>query len=1012
MTSPTATLLAAVCACSMTVMSSTPQDPATLHASETIVRPLAHGQTHRYQLALDAGDYAHAIVEQRGIDLVVQVLDPQGTVIGVFQDEIRKDGDEQVEIVAGTTGTYTISVAPAEGIIAPGAYAIHLESRRVATEADRTLQEAHTLRAAGTRLFEQENMFAARPLLERALQLTEGVRGPDDLQVARLTYLLARVYTQVPETAKADTFFQRTLAIMDARLGADHPATAIVRARLARQYWNLGQRPQAAALNRQALAVIEKTLGTEHVAYVNALLLELNLAIDASQLNEALAIGLRQQSILEKIDDADSLVDMYVLTNIGGLYCRKQDYVRAKDVLYRALALGEKLLGPDSWALTAPIGFLGIVSSMERDYVASAAYFRRVLSIEEHIAGPDNPNLDTPLLNLGNAYHSMGDYPRALAHNLRALDVEGQAYGPLYRRTLFAVANVAKIYTALGDIPHAIGFQRRLDAMIEATLRLNLTTGSEREKLLFMTGFGERTGRAISLHLDTAPADPDAAALAALVILQRKGRVLDAMTDIFAGARQRATDPRERDLIVQLQHATADLAQLALSADDADPAARQTRLTELESRTERLEAQIGEPDAEFRAQMQPVTLEAVQAAIPATAALVELIVFRPFDPAIGDADDPFGAPRYAAYVIRKEGAPRGFDLGPASTIDAAVGALRQALGDPRRRDLRPRARALEAQVLQPLRASLGHATRLLISPDGDLNLVPFEALIDEHGHYLIERYAITYLTSGRDLLRLQVPRASHSAPVIVANPLYGEPVRPSSMQPADTPRRVRTASRRSVTTSENLSSMYFAPLIATATEARMIKALFPPARLLTGSRATKAAVQRVDAPIVLHIASHGFFLRRPAGAPVENPLLRSGLALAGANLAHDPQGGGGILTALEAAGLNLWGTKLATLSACDTGVGEVRNGEGVYGLRRAFVLAGAETLVMSLWPVSDALASDIMTTYYTGLRAGRGRGDALRQAQLAMLKRPGRRHPYYWASFIQSGEWANLAGRR
>jgi CHAT domain-containing protein len=223
--------------------------------------------------------------------------------------------------------------------------------------------------------------------------------------------------------------------------------------------------------------------------------------------------------------------------------------------------------------------------------------------------------------------------------------------------------------------------------------------------------------------------------------------------------------------------------------------------------------------------------------------------------------------------------------------------------------------------------------------------------------------------------------------------------------------------------------MYFAPLSATAVEGRAIKELFPEATLFTGQHASKAAIQRAEAPRVLHIASHGFFLREPAsgGSPspsaavgtrgirptadVENPLLRSGLALAGANLTRDPSDDG-ILTALEASGLNLWGTKLVTLSACDTGVGEVRNGEGVYGLRRAFVLAGAETLVMSLWPVSDYMTREMMTAYYTGLRAGLGRGDALRRAKLAMLKRQGRQHPFYWASFIQSGEWANLDGRR
>jgi CHAT domain-containing protein len=148
--------------------------------------------------------------------------------------------------------------------------------------------------------------------------------------------------------------------------------------------------------------------------------------------------------------------------------------------------------------------------------------------------------------------------------------------------------------------------------------------------------------------------------------------------------------------------------------------------------------------------------------------------------------------------------------------------------------------------------------------------------------------------------------------------------------------------------------------------------------------------------------------------PVEIPLLRSGLALAGANLRRGRAGAedDGILTALEAAGLDLRGTKLVALSACDTGVGEVKVGDGVYGLRRALVLAGAETQVMSLWPVSDAGTRDLMIEYYKALRRGEGRGEGLRRVQLGMIKSRDRRHPFYWASFIQSGEWGNLEGKR
>ena len=332
--------------------------------------------------------------------------------------------------------------------------------------------------------------------------------------------------------------------------------------------------------------------------------------------------------------------------------------------------------------------------------------------------------------------------------------------------------------------------------------------------------------------------------------------------------------------------------------------------------------------------------------------------------------------------------------------------------------------------MQSVRKLLGDATHLLISPDGALNLVPFGALVDEQGRYIVERYAISYLTSGRDLLRLQAQRQSQSPPVVLADPLFGEPemTEAARVEARKLKQSAMNRKRQSMTTGSDLTSVYFAPLSGAAREAQTIRSLFPEAVVLTGAEAAESVLKQTVAPRLLHIATHGFFLDdspKPAGnldagdrrsisasnIRIENPLLRSGLALAGANL-REASGDDGILTALEASGLNLWGTRLVALPACDTGLGEIRNGEGVYGLRRAFVLAGTETLVMSLWPVSDYATSEIMAAYYKGLKQGLGRGEALRQVQLGMLKRRGREHPFYWASFIQSGEWANLDGKR
>jgi CHAT domain-containing protein len=309
--------------------------------------------------------------------------------------------------------------------------------------------------------------------------------------------------------------------------------------------------------------------------------------------------------------------------------------------------------------------------------------------------------------------------------------------------------------------------------------------------------------------------------------------------------------------------------------------------------------------------------------------------------------------------------------------------------------------------MQPVRALTGSHRQLLISPDGALNLLPFEALRDEQGRYALDRYQISYLTSGRDLLRLRTARASQSGPVIVADPAYGDPAAPGS-------RPSGAAHRRSLTSVDDLASAWFAPLRGTALEAQRIKPFLAGATVMTAERATRLAVSQVRAPRVLHIATHGFFVE-DSNRRIPNPLLRSGLALAGANLKPQHDAGAareGILTALEASNLDLWGTQLVTLSACDTGIGEIRNGEGVYGLRRAFFLAGAETVVMSLWPVSDYATRDLMTGYYAALEQGLGRGEALRRAKLAMFARKGRQHPFYWASFSQAGAWTPLGDRR
>jgi CHAT domain-containing protein len=388
-------------------------------------------------------------------------------------------------------------------------------------------------------------------------------------------------------------------------------------------------------------------------------------------------------------------------------------------------------------------------------------------------------------------------------------------------------------------------------------------------------------------------------------------------------------------------------------------------------------------------------LPRIQQALPDTAALLEMVRFRPFRASRTEAER-WEPARYGTYVVRRTGTPAFIDFGDASAIDELVVEFRRALSAPRGTLARDLGRRLGATLMQPVRARLGGATQIYVSPDSLLNLVPFAAMVDEHDRYLIESYTFTYLSSGRDLLRETTAGKSRPTPaVVIADPAFD-----SGAEPLASAAPLRSA-----------LGTHFDPLPGTAGEAQAIKRLLPDAAVYTRERATETALKTLAAPRILHVATHGFFLedqdlaRPPAGSAseVEDPMLRSGLVFAGVNSGRSGDDDG-VLTALEAAALGLAGTELVVLSACDTAVGEVKTGEGVFGLRRAFMTAGAETLVMSLWRVDDEATRQLMTEYYQRLTRGEGRAEALRQASVTLLRDPLRRNPFYWASFISSGE--------
>jgi len=264
-------------------------------------------------------------------------------------------------------------------------------------------------------------------------------------------------------------------------------------------------------------------------------------------------------------------------------------------------------------------------------------------------------------------------------------------------------------------------------------------------------------------------------------------------------------------------------------------------------------------------------------------------------------------------------------------------------------------------------------TELIINPDGQLNLVPFEALLGSFDgqtiHFLIELFNISYVTSYLELDQTSCDKSSDSA--IFYSPDYGE---------------------------GNL----FQPLPSAEAEGGYITERVAPNRPYSGELASKENVLSLSSPRVLHFATHGYY-HDSGGGLYEDALFNSGIALSGANLGED-----GLLNAAELMELNLSGTSLTAISACKSGQGSAVHGEGVYGLRRSVALAGSLTTLVGLWNLDDEKTSELIKAFYDKLIAGESVGEALRKSKIEFLNIRRKEydeicHPYYWAGLVTSG---------
>ena len=817
----------------------------------------------------------------------------------------------------------------------------------------------------------------AEPLYLRALKIREKALGPDHPDTAQSLNNLAELYRSMGDYAKAaEPLYLRALKIREKALGPDHPDTAQSLNNLAELYRSMGDYAKAEPLYQRALKICEKALGPEHrntAVNLNNLAL---LYVGMGDYAKAEPLLQRALKISEKARGPEHPDTALSLNNLAGLYIQMGDYAKAEPLCQRALKIYEKALGPDHPDTALSLNGLAELYRSMGDYAKAEPLYQRALKIYEKALGPDHPSTALSLSNLAVLYFQMGDHAKAEPLLQRAFKIYEKALGPEHPLTAISLDNLAYVYLGMGNPKEALRLAAQARQAHEKTLSDILSFTSEQQRLAF-----QKTTYPYAL-----PATLGNAPELAEVVLRQKGVVLDSLLEDRLVA-EASGDPKQREIIEQLRAAKQRLTKLQLEAPkDLSEQAQKQRIAEKEefsTEVEQLEAELARQVAGLGKARRAlsVTVLQVQSALPKQAILIELLRYSHY------LRKAKSERRYGAIVIGPSGEPSWVPLGNAAEIEKNVGLYQKSVrGKTDEATLSSVLKALNDQVWAPIEKALPNDTKtIIISPDAELSFISFATLLSADDRFVGEKYSVRYVASGRDLLRETKPTAGPKTTMqVFANPDFG------GIAAAQQVVKKNVVALRSVEM-RDLQGISLPSLPGTEKEAAQLETRAKKSgwqsETYLGPNATKAELERVNSPRILHLATHGFFLpeidfgkttdplQSGQGVPkgkLRNPMHRSGLALAGAQRTLQawakgevlPMENDGIVTAEDVGGLKLDSTWLVVLSACDTGGGEARAGEGVMGLRRGFVQAGAQNLLMTLWPIGDQTTVQIMLDFY------------------------------------------------
>ena len=714
----------------------------------------------------------------------------------------------------------------------------------------------------------------------------------------------------------------------------------------------------------------------------------------------------------------------------------------------------------------------------KKQFRESIIYYKAAIKDAKKLFGDTNPNYIVSLNHLAAVYGSSGEYNEAESLFFQSLDITRKNLGekhPIYIDTLTALADfykatgrygkseslyyqVSEIISKLVGKKHTVylsslnnlGFLEILNGKTEDGMKKLLQVSRLRD-LMLTQKFSSADEKEIQEYIRTFSNDyfilisvfykhyselKKYTPLVFDVVLRRKAISLEITTlrrdKILSGQ-----SPEVRSKFEKLRNIRKLIARLMTEPPEKmSPESHRKRIYNLEQQADALEKELAAyiSELELYKKLENAEHKIIASLLPEDTHLVEFVSYMHYD----FQKKEWHSFRYIAFILSKH-APKDIqmvDIGEASEIDNLITQFRTTIHALTIRFKKERERNIATVPIEisdkqiatvPIEISdkqsdigkllykklfghiadkIGKTKKVLISPDGNIILLPFEALQMPDNRYVIEDFEISYIDSGRDLLRLQYRQPPQSRSVILADPdfdLAGQGMLPDRSRFKD----IKPLPR----------------LHGTKEEGETIRKLLPLSDFYTDKEVLDEKVKQIRGPEIFHIATHGLFIseqkKNERIFQSENPLLRSGLALTGVNSFFQGKNparyaGDGLLMALDVSSMNLTGTDLVVLSACQTGLGEVRSGDGIYGLRRAFTIAGARTQIVSLWSVPDQETKELMISFYTKILKGKGKAEALRESQremIAKLRKQGTPEPFLWGAFVCIGDPGRMKQR-